>query len=77
MSGHKDHIKAYMISCKISFQLMATVFKENLPLLAFHSSIVCLKQHLFQNIAENRLGVLLEINDKFITKLNVFSYTIM
>ena len=56
---------------------MATVFKENLPLLAFHSSIVCLKQHLFQNIAENRLGILLEISDKFITKLNVFSYTIM
>ena len=26
----KDHIKAYMISCKIFFQLMVTVFKENL-----------------------------------------------
>ena len=25
----KDHIKAYMISCKIFFQLMVTVFKEN------------------------------------------------
>ena len=29
----KDHIKAYMLSCKIFFQVMVTVFKENLKLI--------------------------------------------
>ena len=28
----KNQIKAYMISCKKCFQLMVTVFKENLKL---------------------------------------------
>ena len=28
----KDHIEAYVISCKIFFQLMVTAFKENLNL---------------------------------------------
>ena len=28
----KDHIYAYMIICKILFQLVVTVFKENLNL---------------------------------------------
>ena len=49
----KDHIQADMISCKIFFQLMVTVFKENLNLqllLIFYSSIrFVLKQYLFQN----------------------------
>ena len=30
-----------------------------------------------EQIAENRFGALLEINDKFITKFNVFSYVIL
>ena len=30
-----------------------------------------------EQIAENRFGALLEISDKFITKLNVFSYMIL
>ena len=78
MSGHlyfpnnlkdiKDHIQTDMISCKIFFQLMVTVFKEKLnlqlPLIS-------------EQIAENRFEALLEISDKFITKFNVFSYMIL
>ena len=49
----KDHTQADMISCKIFFQLMVTVFKENLNLqlpLMFYSSIrFVFAQHLFQN----------------------------
>ena len=37
-----------------------------------------LKHYLFQKkIAENRFGALLKIRDKFITKLNAFSYMIL
>ena len=60
---------------------MATVFKENLNLLlplAFYSSIMFVWNSIyFRIIAENRFGVLLEISDKFITNLNVFSYIIL
>ena len=78
----KDHIQAYMISCKIFFQLMVTVFKEKLNLqlpLIFYSSIRFVFETAFisEQIAENRFGALLEISDKFITKFNVFSYMIL
>ena len=46
-------MQAYMISCKIFFQLMVTAFKENPSLqLNFYFTIVLglyLKQYLFQN----------------------------
>ena len=78
----KDHIQADMISCKIFFQLMVTVFKEKLNLqlpLIFYSSIrfVFETEFIPEQIAGNRFGALLEINDKFITKFNVFSYMIL
>ena len=78
----KDHIQADMISCKIFFQLMVTVFKEKLNLqlpLIFYSSIRFVFETVFisEQIAENRFGALLEISDKFITKFNVFSYVIL
>ena len=78
----KDHIQADMISCKIFFQLMVTVFKEKLNLqlpLIFYSSIRFVFETAFisEQIAKNRFGALLEISDKFITKFNVFSYMIL
>ena len=71
-----------MISCKIFFQLMVTVFKEKLNLqlpLIFYSSISFVFETTFisEQIAENRFGALLEIKDTFITKFNVFSYIIL
>ena len=71
-----------MISCKIFFQLIVTVFKEKLNLqlpLIFYSSIRFILETAFisKQIAENRFGALLEISDKFITKFNVFSYKIL
>ena len=71
-----------MISCKIFFQLMVTVFKENqnlqLPLI-FYSSIMLIFETAFisEPIPENRFGALLEISDKFITKLNVIGYMML
>ena len=78
----KDHIQADMISCKIFFQLMVTVFKENLNLqlpLIFYSSIRFVFETAFisEQIAENRFGPLREISNKFITKFHDFSYTIL
>ena len=78
----KDHIWAYMTSCKIFFQLMVIVFTENLNLqlpLAFYSSTMFVFDTVFisEQIVEHRFGALLEISDKFITKLNVFSYMIL
>ena len=71
-----------MISCKIFFQLMVTVFREKLKLLLlliFYGSIrfVFLTVFISKQIAENRFEALLEISDKFITKFNVFSYMIL
>ena len=78
----KDLIQADMISCKIFFQLMVTVFKEKLNLqlpLIFYSSIRFVLETAFisEQVAENRCGTLLEISDKFITKFNIFSYLIL
>ena len=66
-----------MISCKIFFQLMITVFKENLNLqlpLIFYSSIRFVFELVFisEEIAENCFGALFEISDRCITKFNVF-----
>ena len=71
-----------MISCKIFFQLMVTVFREKLKLLLlliFYGSIrfVFLTVFISKQIAENRFEALLEISDKFITEFNVFSYMIL
>ena len=71
-----------MISCKIFFLLMVTVFRKKLNLslpLIFYSSIRSIFETAFisEKIAENRFGALLEISDKFITKFNVFSYMIL
>ena len=57
--------KIYMISCKIFFQLMATVFKEN-----FNLQLTLVFETVFVSelIAENRFGALLATSDKFITK---------
>ena len=78
----KDHIQADMISCKIFFQLMVTVFKEKLNLqlpLIFYGSVRFLFETAFisEQIAEKIFGALLEISDKFFTKFNVFSYMIL
>ena len=74
----KDHMKADIISYKIFFQLMVTVFKEKLNELPpiFYSSIGFVFETAFilEQIAGSRFGALLVISDKFITKLNVFSY---
>ena len=56
---------------------MVKVFKENLNLyllLIFYSSIMLIFEIVFisEQIAKNRFGALLEISDKFITKLNVY-----
>ena len=61
---------------------MGTVFKEKLNYsysFIFYSSIKFVFETAFipDQIAENRLGALLEIRDKFITKFNVFSYMIL
>ena len=71
-----------MISCKIFFQLMVTVFKEKLNLqlpLIFYGSVRFLFETAFisEQIAEKIFGALLEISDKLITKFNVFSYMIL
>ena len=68
-----------MISCKIYFQLMVTVFKESLNLyllLIFCSSLMCVFEtgSILDQVAEHE--ALLEISEKCITKLNVFSYII-
>ena len=78
----KDHIYTYLISFEIFFQLMVTVFKENLNLqlpLVFYSSIRFVFETIFisEQIAENRFGALLEISDSLTTKLNVFRYMIL
>ena len=78
----KDHIQTGMVSCKIFFQLMVTVFKEKLNLqlpLIFYSSIRFVFETVFisEQIAENRFEALLEISDKSITKFNVFSQMIL
>ena len=78
----KEHIWAYMITCKIFFQLMVLLFKENLILylpLIFYSSIRFVFEAVFilEQIAGNSFGAFLEISDKFITKFNVFSYMIL
>ena len=78
----KDHILALMIRCKIFFQLMVTVFKENLNLwlpLILYSSIRFVFETVFisEQIAQNRFGELLEISDKFISKFNVSNYMIL
>ena len=59
----KDHIKGDMISCKILFQLMATVFKEKLNLqlpLIFYSCIRFVFETAFisEQILGNRFGAL-------------------
>ena len=71
----KDHIQADIISCKTSFQLMVTVFKDKLNLqlpLILYSSIRFVFESVFipELIAENRFGAWLEISDKFTTKFN-------
>ena len=74
-----------MISWKIFFQLLVTVFKENVNLKLPHIfySIRCSIRFVFETafileqIAENRFGFLLDISDKFTKKLNVFSYMIL
>ena len=65
-----------MIVCKTFFQLMATVFKENLYLLLiFCSSMRFVFETAFisEQIAESRYGALFEISDKFVTKFNVLA----
>ena len=71
-----------MIRFEIFFQLMVTVFKENLNLqlpLVFYSSIRFVFETIYisEQIAENRFGALLEISDSLTTKLNVFRYMIL
>ena len=78
----KDILQTDMISCKVFFQLMVTVFKEKLnlqPPLIFYGSIRFVLETAFisEQIAESKFGVLLEISDKLITKFNVFSYMIL
>ena len=63
MCRHKDLIWVYMIICKIFFQLMVIVFKENLNLqlpLIFYSSVMFTFETVFisEQIAENRFGEL-------------------
>ena len=68
-----------MISCKIFFQLIVTIFKENLNLslpLILYSSIRFVFETVFisEQIVEKMFGSLLEISDKSLTKFNVCSY---
>ena len=79
----KDHIWAYMISYKIFFHSMVTVFKQRKPKLSlsliFYSSIRFASGTAFvsEQIVENRFRALLEISGKFVTKFNVFGYMIL
>ena len=78
----EDHLSAYMISYKSFFELMVTVFKENLNLKLppiFYSSIrfVFGTVLISEQITNNRFGALLEISDKFISKSIVFSYIVL
>ena len=82
LKGIKDHIQADMISCKIFFQLMVTVFKEKLisqlPHIFYGSIRLALETaFISEQIAENRFGALSEFSGKFITKFDVFSYMIL
>ena len=45
----------------------------------FYSSIRFVFETAFisEQITENKFGALLEVRDKFITKFNIFSYTIL
>ena len=53
---------------------MVTVFNLQLPLIVYSSiRFVFETAFVLEQIAENRFGALLEINDKLITKFNVFS----
>ena len=61
---------------------MVTVFREKLNLqlpIIFYSSVRFVFETSFisEQIEENRIGALLEISDKFITKFTVFSYLIL
>ena len=61
---------------------METVFKENLNLqllFILYRSIRFVFETAFisEQIAENSFGCLLEISEKFITKLNDFTYMIL
>ena len=71
-----------MLSCKIFFQLMVTAFKANLNLqlpFTFFRGVMLVFETVFisENIVEYWFEALFEICDKFITKLNVFSYMIL
>ena len=71
-----------MLSCKIFFQLMVTAFKANLNLqlpFTFFRGVMLVFETVFisENIVEYWFEALFEISDKFITKLNVFSYMIL
>ena len=71
-----------MLSCKIFFQLMVTAFKANLNLqlpFTFFRGVMLVFKTVFisENIVEYWFEALFEISDKFITKLNVFSYMIL
>ena len=82
LKGIKDNVQAYMINCKIYFQLIVAVFKENLNLqlpLIFYSSIKFVFETVFilGQITGKKFGTLLEISDRFIIKFNVFSYVIL
>ena len=62
----KDILQTDMISCKVFFQLMVTVFKEKLnlqPPLIFYGSIRFVLETAFisEQIAENMFGAFLEI----------------
>ena len=57
---------------------MVTLLKENLNLylpLSFYSRVMFVFETVFisEKIAEYNFGALLEINVKFVTKVNVFS----
>ena len=71
-----------MLSYKIFFQLMVTAFKANLNLqlpFTFFRGVMLVFETVFisENIVEYWFEALFEISDKFITKLNVFSYMIL
>ena len=67
-----------MISCKIALQLKVTVSKENMNLylpLSFYCCFLFVTEAAFisEQFTECRFGALLEISDKFSSKLNIFS----
>ena len=73
----KKHIKLQNI-----FSINGNSFQRKPKLivaLLFYSNIRFVFETVFilYQIAENRCGFLLEISDKFTTKLNVFSYMIL